>query len=234
MYASRKASRARSSQPSGAGDPAQQLGGRRGVRERAQHAGDVAQRRALAPALEQRAGGLALEVEDHPAGVAQHRLAEMEVAVVADQPPADADVRHQLQAIAHLLAAADDRRQRGVVGRQVEEDALDLLVDRRRQQRQRLGARLLRRRTPGRSCRRPARCASRRSRRRARRSARARALRVVERELPAVARRRRRSPGRCPSVASHELAGVARTSRSARRCSRSRASTGSAAARARG
>ena len=48
----------------------------------------------------------------------------------------------QLQAIADLLAAAGDRRDRLVVG-QVEEHALDLLVDRRGQQAERLGARLL-------------------------------------------------------------------------------------------
>ncbi len=62
---------------------------------------------------------------------------------MADQPPADADVRHQLQALTDVLAAAEDRLDERVVVAQVEEHLLDLLVDRRRQQRQRLGARLL-------------------------------------------------------------------------------------------
>ena len=45
---------------------AQDLDGRHGVRERAQHSGDVAQRRALAPSLGERARRLALEVDQHP------------------------------------------------------------------------------------------------------------------------------------------------------------------------
>ena len=59
-------SRARASQPSGARRAAQDLDGRHGVRERAQHPGDVAERRALAPALGERARRLALEVDHHP------------------------------------------------------------------------------------------------------------------------------------------------------------------------
>ena len=62
-------SRARSSQSGGRLDAAQQRAGRGDVRERAQHPGDVAQRAALAPPLGQRAGRLALEVEQHPAVV---------------------------------------------------------------------------------------------------------------------------------------------------------------------
>src|SRR6185312_11762657 len=62
-----------------------QIAGRGGVGEGAQHAGDVAQRRALAAALEQRPRRLALEVEDDPAVVAQHRLPEVQVAVRADE-----------------------------------------------------------------------------------------------------------------------------------------------------
>ena len=51
---------------------------------------------------------------------------------------------HELQPVADLLAAPGDRRERLVVGRQVEEQPLDLLVDRGGDQRQRLVARVLR------------------------------------------------------------------------------------------
>ncbi len=60
-----------------------------GVGERAEHAGHVAQRRVVPAALGHRSGRLALEVEDHPAVGAEHDLAEVEVAVVADD---DAEV----------------------------------------------------------------------------------------------------------------------------------------------
>ena len=43
--------------------------------------GHVAQRRGAGPALGQRAGGLALEVEHHPAGLGPHHLAQVVVAV---------------------------------------------------------------------------------------------------------------------------------------------------------
>src|SRR5579871_896529 len=52
-----------------------------GVRERAQHPGDVAERRALAPALDERPRRLALEVDDHPVVAGEEGLAEVVVAV---------------------------------------------------------------------------------------------------------------------------------------------------------
>ena len=71
----------------------------------------------------------------------QH-VAQVEVAVVADHAPAAGHAREQAHALAHLLAAAGDRRQHRVVG-QLREDRLDLLVERGRQQRERLGTGLL-------------------------------------------------------------------------------------------
>ena len=63
--------------------------------------------------LRQRPQGLALEVEDHPVVLLRpERLPEVVVAVMADQPPADADVRHRLQALANapgmVIAALTD------------------------------------------------------------------------------------------------------------------------------
>jgi len=92
---------------------------RRGsVGERAQHACDVAQRTALAPALRQRPRGLALEVEDHPVVACPQRLPEVEVAVMADDPADRAGMRPQAQTLAHLLAATADRLELRVVLRQ--------------------------------------------------------------------------------------------------------------------
>ena len=65
------------------------------------------------------------------------RLAEVEVTVRADRPAADTDLGAGRDPLAHVLAAAGDRRDALVVG-QAHEDPLDVLVDRRRQQRQRL------------------------------------------------------------------------------------------------
>jgi hypothetical protein len=62
--------------------------------------------------------------------------------VGADELAARAHVGEQLQAVAHLGRVACDRRHRLGVG-QLEEDLLDLLVDGRRQQRQRLVGGLL-------------------------------------------------------------------------------------------
>ena len=123
-------------------DAAQQLRARRHVGERAQHPRDVAQRRALQAPLRQRPRGLALEVEHDPAAVAEHRLAEVQVAVGADHLAAGADVRQRAELLAHVLAAAADRRGRLGLG-QLEEDALDLLVDVGGQDRQRLHRRLV-------------------------------------------------------------------------------------------
>ena len=55
-----------------------------GVVERAQHPGDVAQRRAEPAPLGQGTVGLALEVEDHPSLIDAHHLAEVVVAMDAD------------------------------------------------------------------------------------------------------------------------------------------------------
>ena len=62
---------------------------------------------------------------------------------MADHPADRAQVRKQAQLLAHLLAAAADRREQLVLLGQLEEDALDLLVDRGREQAERLVARLL-------------------------------------------------------------------------------------------
>ena len=87
-----------------------QLRGRGRVREGAQHAGDVAQGRALAASLGDAARRLALEVEDQPVLVlGPERLAEVVVAVRADHPADVPDVRQRTQVVAHLLAAARDR-----------------------------------------------------------------------------------------------------------------------------
>ena len=67
----------------------------------------------------------------------------MEVAVVADHLADAADVRQQPEPLAHLLPAPADRVELGVVVGQVEEDLLDLLVDRRGEQGERLDGRLL-------------------------------------------------------------------------------------------
>ncbi len=124
-------------------DVAQQRDGARGIRERAQHPGHVAQRGALAAPLGERARRLALEVEDHPVVVRPHGLAEVVVAVRADELARSAGVRELAQLVADLLAAARDRRHRLLIVRQRDEDARDLLVDGRRQQAERLDARRL-------------------------------------------------------------------------------------------
>ena len=121
----------------------QDLDGRRRVREGAKHPGDVAERGSLPPALVERSRRLALEVDHPPVAVRPERLPEVEVAVVADHTPDGADMREHPQLLTDILAAAHDRCDRLVVFRQLEEDALDLLVDRRRQEAERLGARLL-------------------------------------------------------------------------------------------
>ena len=67
----------------------------------------------------------------------------MEVTVVADHTPGTAEVRQHAQPLAHLLAAPTDRLELGHVVRQIEEDRLDLLVDGRGEQPERLDRRLL-------------------------------------------------------------------------------------------
>ncbi len=70
------------------------------------------------------------------------RLTEVVVAVGADRAPADPELRALGDLLAHVLTAPGDRRHPLVVG-QPHEDPLDVLVDRRHQQGQRLDARLL-------------------------------------------------------------------------------------------
>src|SRR5205085_3507786 len=111
---------------------------------RAQHPGDVAQRRALSPPLGDRPRRLALEVDDEPVTAGPEHLAEVVVTVVTDDLPDRAELREPAQPLADLLAAAEDRCQRLVVLGQLGEDVLDLVVDRRREQAQRLRTRLLR------------------------------------------------------------------------------------------
>src|SRR4051794_39943657 len=92
-------------------DAAKQRRRARDVRERAEHPGDVAQRRALAPPLGHRARGLALEVENHPVLVRPECLAQVVVAVRADDPPAGRRLREHAQELADLLPAAVERRE---------------------------------------------------------------------------------------------------------------------------
>ena len=66
----------------------------------------------------------------------------MVVAVVADHPADTSDLRARAQLLAHVLAAARDRLELRAL-RQAREHLLDLLVDRRREQAEQLGARLL-------------------------------------------------------------------------------------------
>src|ERR1700733_4878064 len=121
----------------------QDLDRRGDVGERAEHARHVAQRRALLPALGQRPGGLALEVDDHPAARGGERLPQVVVAVGADHAAGDADLGPRGEALADVLAAAGDRRQALVIVGQAQEDPLDVLVDGGSEQRKRLLARLL-------------------------------------------------------------------------------------------
>ena len=73
--------------------PAGLQSGARRVVERAQHAGDVAQRRVLGAALLQTAQRLALEVEDVEVVAHHHHLAQVHVAVQAGLQ----DLRHRRQ-----------------------------------------------------------------------------------------------------------------------------------------
>ena len=68
----------------------------------------------------------------------------MEVAVVPDHPAPVGRAREHPQTLAHLLPETRDRLQHLAL-RQLREDRLDLLVERGRDQRERLRARLLRR-----------------------------------------------------------------------------------------
>ena len=122
----------------------------------------------------------------------------------ADHAPGRAGVREEAQLLAHLLAAADDRREALVVVGQREEDARDLLVHRRREQPERLDARLLGSEggvagsEPSAVCSCAVTSPSRPSRSRNRSGA---SSDLVERELPAVDAAARRTPAAAPSVA---------------------------------
>src|SRR5256714_5450245 len=107
---------------------ARELGRGRRVGEGAEHAGDVAERRALAAALDERSRGLALEVEDHPVVAVNEGLAEVVVAVGADHTTRRSGVREQAQLLAHLLPAAENRPQALGVVPQPEQNARDRLV----------------------------------------------------------------------------------------------------------
>ena len=141
---SRNASRARSSKSAG---PRARRGGSRWPRRRRRtsaacsatsRSGERFWRRSGSG----RAGSPSKSRITHPRGREQ-RLAEVVVAVDADRPAAGAELGAGRQLVADLLSAAGDRGEPLVVG-QVDEDPLDLLVDRRGQQRHRLLARLLR------------------------------------------------------------------------------------------
>ena len=62
---------------------APELRGIRGIADRAQHARDVAQHAALAPALLEAARGLALEIDDDEIVLRDEDLAQVQVAVIA-------------------------------------------------------------------------------------------------------------------------------------------------------
>ncbi len=127
----------------------------------------------------------------------------------ADHAPADADAaRSSAEPLAHVLPAAGDRRQaprrRAGRGRPARSPRR-----RRGEDRQRLVARLLRARTPGRRRRSRARCAARAvtvaERCEPRRGSASGSRReLVQRQLPAVARVRAGTPAATPSVASSE------------------------------
>jgi hypothetical protein len=88
-----------------------------GVVERAQHPGDVAQWAHQRAALVERAGRLALEVEDDPAVIGAQHLAEVVVAVDALQPHRRGelgDVRVGSRELGHVRAQVGDGGRRDV------------------------------------------------------------------------------------------------------------------------
>src|SRR5262249_57134173 len=84
------------------------LGRRCRIGEGAEHPGDIAQRRALAPAFDERPGRFALEVENDPVLPLPQGLAEVVVAVGPDHASARAGVGEQAQLLANLLSPAQD------------------------------------------------------------------------------------------------------------------------------
>ena len=115
--------------------------------ERAQHAGDVAQRRALDPALADGAGRLALEVDDHEVLARPQHLPEVVVAVHAHADVDERGVEQSLEALEHLALALEQRGAAGEVAAATAERREDLpgerahrLVERTAgEQRERLG-----------------------------------------------------------------------------------------------
>ena len=211
---------------------------RRGVGERAQHPGDVAQRRALAPPLGQRrapARPRSRSRASRRSPRAPGRGGGRRGGGCAGRPSRRVESSRSSSRTASPRPAIGATRL--VVG-QVQEDLVDLLVDGRGQERERLRARLLRARTPGRRGRTRARVHARRSPRRAGAGAPTNASgsprQLLERERPAVDRARRRTRCTIPSVALDQRPGVRPPAPRAAARSRSRASRGSAAARARG
>ena len=185
--------------------------------------GDVAQRRALAAALDAAAAGSPSKSSTTQSSPVQSWPRWWSPCWRISRPVEPTWAR-QRAVIAQLLAAARDRLQRTPSSGSSLKSCLDLVVDRRAQERQRLepgssGAKA------GSSGSRRARGACPRSPRRAARAGRNRSGRVgerVERELPAVDARR-------PRIAAQPERGVDRGARLALpagergRCSRSRA-----------
>ena len=188
--------------------------------------GDVAQRRALAAPLGSGRAGSPSKSRMHPVVAGPQRLAEVEVAVRCGSAcPARAVLRERRSWSRSSSPRPAIGASRLVLG-QLEEDPLDLLVDGRREQAERLDARRLGREDRDRSGRRRARVCispvtspSRRSRSR-------------NRSGSLGERRRARAPSRrAPSgMNSWTMPSVApsgrprtRTSRAARRCAGSRA-----------
>ncbi len=129
--------------PEAQGTP-QYLDGRRRVRERAEHRGDVTEGRALPPALRQRPRRLTLEVEDHPVVRPPRASGRDGSRRGADDLAGRAGVDEHPQLCRGCPPPARDRLERLEVVRQLDERPLDLLVDARGQQTERLEAMLLR------------------------------------------------------------------------------------------
>src|SRR5260221_13438223 len=99
-------------------------GRRRGVRKRAKHRRDVAERRLLATALGDRPPDLTREVDEEPVVPGPRDCAQVVVAVEPDVASAAGHPRELAELVANALAVAGDRRERLVVG-QVREQVAD-------------------------------------------------------------------------------------------------------------
>ena len=78
--------------------------------ERAQHPGDVTQRGSAEAALGDGLEGLALEVEEDDVAAGEEHLTEMEVAMGADAPAAEARLAQGLEAVEQVHLARQQRR----------------------------------------------------------------------------------------------------------------------------